>query len=81
MEGQRHIWYRVIRTPEWAQGYGMGVGAKLYVRFVRRPEPMSLLFRGVPSVVRVWNGPLSEPGGAASHLVPRNSDSRMGPMG
>jgi hypothetical protein len=19
MEGQRHIWYRVIRTPEWAQ--------------------------------------------------------------
>jgi len=35
-------------------GYGMGLGAKVYVRFVRRPDTMSLLFRGVPNLFRAW---------------------------
>lgn len=41
-----------IDATSW--GYGLGIGSKLYVRFVRRPDSLSLLSRAVPNVIRAW---------------------------
>ncbi len=43
-------------TDATSVGYGLGIGAKLYVRFVRRPDGLSFFSRAVPGAVRAWTG-------------------------